>query len=108
MSRKQDIAKVLTANRLHDGEAVWLTVGGVWVEHLDGALVARHPEAVAALEEAKQTASSNLVLDLEIIDVEERAGRLHPVRLRERIRALGPTVRPDLGKQADPARQIAA
>lgn len=94
--------KVLTANRLADGTCVWLGASGTWLEGIDGALVARHPEAVAALEEAgRQARKDNLVLDVEVIDVEERSGRLYPLRLRERIRLAGPTVRTDLGKQAE-------
>ncbi|MGH6760719.1 MAG: DUF2849 domain-containing protein [Phyllobacterium sp.] len=96
--------KVLTANRLTDGEAVWLAADGEWREGIDGALVARHVEAVAALENAGKIAiKSNLVVDVNVIDVEERGTHLHPLRLRERIRLTGPTVRLDLGKQAGQA-----
>jgi hypothetical protein len=94
--------KVLTANRLTDGEVVWLGANGEWLEHIDGALIARHAEAVSALEEAGKSAiKSNLVIDVNVIDVEERGTDLYPVRLRERIRQLGPTIRLDLGKQAE-------
>ena len=85
--------KVLTANRLGDGIAVWLDAAGQWSEKLQDALVARHDEAVAALEAAgRQALAGNLVVDVNVIDVEEREGLLRPVRLRERIRAEGPTV----------------
>ncbi|MCX8278756.1 DUF2849 domain-containing protein [Phyllobacterium sp. 0TCS1.6C] len=94
--------KVLTANRLTDGEAVWLGANGEWLDHIDGALIARHAEAVNALEEAGKAAiKSNLVIDVNVIDVEERGTSLYPIRLRERIRQLGPTIRLDLGKQAE-------
>ena len=42
--------KVLTANRLSDGIAVWLDAAGRWTENLQDALVARHAEAVSSLE----------------------------------------------------------
>jgi hypothetical protein len=42
--------KVLTANRLTDGISVWLNANGEWATSLQEALVARHEEAVAALE----------------------------------------------------------
>lgn len=94
--------KVLTANRLIDGVSVWLGANGDWLEGIDGALVARHAEAVAALEQAgKQAQAIDPVVDVNVIDVEERNGRLYPLRLRERIRLTGPTVRTDLGKQAE-------
>ena len=44
------VDKVLTANRLTDGIAVWLNANGQWVTSLQEALVARHTEAVDALE----------------------------------------------------------
>ncbi|HMQ58447.1 MAG TPA: DUF2849 domain-containing protein [Rhizobiaceae bacterium] len=109
MATKKDGAKVLTANRLTDGIAVWLGAGGAWVEHLDGAFIARHAEAVAALEEtARHAQAHNLVLDIAVVDIEERDGRPYPLRLRERIRAEGPTVRRDLGKQAQDRAAMAA
>lgn len=96
--------KVLTANRLSDGIAVWLGADGEWLENLDEAFVARHDAAVSGLKDAEKVAAfDNQVVDVNIIDVEERAGHLHALRLRERIRAAGPTVRADLGKQVDRA-----
>ena len=94
--------KVLTANRLNDGIAVWLGANGQWQERIDHALVGRHPEAVEALEEAGKLAfNDNLVVNVDLIDVEEIDGDIYPIRLRERIRASGPTFRSDLGKQAE-------
>ena len=85
--------KVLTANRLGDGIAVWLDANGQWTERLQDAFVARHAEAVEALESAGRSAfASNIVLDVNVIDVEEKNGQLRPLRLRERIRAEGPTI----------------
>ena len=87
--------KVLSANRLSDGVSVWLAADGHWANSIRGALLARHPEAVAALEAAGQQASrSDEVVDINLIDVEERGEDLFPVRLRERIRMSGPTINP--------------
>ncbi len=100
MSRKQTILKVLTANRLVDGEAVWFG-GGRWLEELEGSQVADTADAVEALHAiAARDIAANLVVDVALIDVERRGGGLRPIRLRERIRATGPTFRNDLGKQA--------
>ncbi|MDA4847149.1 DUF2849 domain-containing protein [Hoeflea poritis] len=94
--------KVLTANRLTDGIAVWLGANGQWLESIDNALIGRHQEAVDALEEAGKSAfNDNLVVDVDLIDVEEIDGDIFPIRLRERIRAAGPTIRTDLGKQSE-------
>ncbi|MCB5202103.1 DUF2849 domain-containing protein [Neorhizobium sp. T786] len=85
--------KVLTANRLGDGIAVWLNANGEWTERLQDALVARHPEAVAALEAiGKRDFAANRVVDVAVVDVQEINGQLWPIRLRERIRAAGPTM----------------
>jgi len=85
--------KVLTANRLTDGIAVWLDANGQWTEKLQDALVARHAECVASLESiGKRDFAENRVVDVNIIDVQEVEGRLWPLRLRERIRAEGPTM----------------
>ncbi|HWD14532.1 DUF2849 domain-containing protein [Pseudochrobactrum sp. sp1633] len=87
--------KVLSANRLSDGMSVWLAADGHWANSIRGALLARHPEAVAALEAAGQQASrSDEVVDINLIDVEEHGDQLFPVRLRERIRLSGPTITP--------------
>ncbi|MGK9055129.1 DUF2849 domain-containing protein [Neorhizobium sp. CSC1952] len=96
--------KVLTANRLVDGIAVWLDANGQWVENLQDALVARHAEAVASLEAiGKRDFAQNLVVDVDVIDVQETDGKLWPIRLRERIRAQGPTMEYAAGyRPADP------
>lgn len=87
------VDKVLTANRLTDGISVWLDANGQWSTSLQGALVARHPEAVAALEAVgKRAYAENKVVDVNVIDVQETEGVLWPLRLRERIRAEGPTM----------------
>ena len=108
MSKKSN-AKVLTANRLVDGEAVWFGTGGQWIETLEGARIANAPEDVAALETiAARDVAANLVIDISLIDVKQVDGAIHPLRLRERIRATGPTFRTDLGKQANPLATRAA
>ena len=97
--------KILTANRLIDGEAVWYA-NGVWNETIDGAETASDKAAEERLEAIGQAAfASNLVLDVAVIVVVIVDGAIRPTRLRERIRAAGPTIRNDLGKQA---RSLAA
>lgn len=97
--------KVLTANRLTDGIAVWLDANGQWVENLQDALVARHAECIASLEAiGSQAYADNKVVDVNVIDVVGTHGKLWPLRLRERIRAQGPTMDYAAGYgHADPA-----
>lgn len=93
--------KVLTANRLTDGEAVWFSAAKIWAETIGEAELATDKTAEAALEAAGKAAfANNEVVDVELIDVELVDGSIRPLRLRERIRAAGPTNRLDLGKQA--------
>ena len=47
--------------------------------------------------------ADNEVVDVNLIDAEVVDGVVEPVRLREKIRAAGPTIRGDLGKQAERA-----
>ena len=85
--------KVLTANRLADGVSVWLDAAGNWNETLQAAFVARHKEAVQALEATgKQAFTDNKVVDVNVVDIEEVDGVLRPLRMRERIRAHGPSI----------------
>jgi hypothetical protein len=92
--------EMITANRLTDGLVVFLDAGGGWTEDFHKGAVIGNAEAKAlGLARAAQTAADNLVVDPYPIELELRAGHLAPKALRERIRATGPTVREDLGKQ---------
>ncbi len=92
---------VITANRLTDGIVVFQTLDDSWTEDFNRAAVLPDPEATAgALARAKEDEAKNIVVDPYAIVVEERNGHLTPKALREAIRAAGPTIRRDLGKQA--------
>ncbi|MGQ9365886.1 DUF2849 domain-containing protein [Azospirillum sp. A39] len=93
--------QAITANRLRDGAVVWLGAGNAWVERVEAAAsfdAAAVGEALAAAQAAER---ANLVVGVYAFEVEMRGGVPQPSRYRERVRALGPSVRTDLGKQAD-------
>ena len=93
--------KILTANRLTDGEAVWYGADGTWSETIEGAEIVRDKAGEARLEAIGQAAfAADEVVDVNLVNVELVDGSIAPLRLRERIRAAGPTNRVDLGKQA--------
>lgn len=93
--------KVVTANRLSDGEVVWLGAAGRWVETFPEArILETREEEAAALAEAEASAGRQEIVEPYAIDVTREEGHLKPVRFREQIRAAGPTIRLDLGKQA--------
>ena len=94
--------QVMTANRLRDGDAVFLTRSGVWSEKIDDAVLALEPLAVTALEaRAADDVKATLVTGQYLIKAERVDGKIRAVEIRERMRTTGPTVRLDLGKQAD-------
>ena len=94
--------QLVTANRLRDGIAVFLTRSGQWSEIIDDAALALEPQAAAALEaRAKDDEKATLVTGAYLIDAERLEARVRAAHIRERMRALGPTVRLDLGKQAE-------
>lgn len=89
--------RVITANRLRDGAVVWLAADGLWVAEIDGALASNDDKHVSALlATAKALESAGRVIGVNEVEVEltSVAGsrRLRPLRLREQIRARGPTV----------------
>ena len=94
--------QVMTANRLRDGEVVFLTRNGTWNERIDEAVLALEPQATAALEaRAAADVKATLVTGTYLFDAERVDVKIRAVHMRERIRTLGPTVRLDLGKQAE-------
>ena len=86
-------AQVLTANRLTDGIAVWYDRDGKWNEWIGRSVVANSKEDAEHLEAiGKKAYADNEVLDVNLVEVEEIEGQIRPLRLRERIRAEGPSI----------------
>ena len=91
--------KLLTGNDLKSGDVVWWTGCG-WSRHVEQAIdVGGQGEALAAVEAAAQRVNAAYVIDAVASPEGPR-----PAHIKDRIRALGPTVRLDLSlKPADPA-----
>jgi hypothetical protein len=93
--------QILTVNRLRDGEVLYWRQGE-WVGALgDAEIFADSAQAHAALAQANEAVRARLVVNPYLFDVRLEGSQIHPVKEREIIRAAGPTVRRDLGKQAD-------
>ena len=91
--------QALTANDLHSGEPVF-RCAGAWAERLPDADLYADPEVAAeALKLAQREAT--VVVDPYLIDCFMEGEVAVPVSYRERVRALGPTIHPDMGKQAE-------
>jgi sulfite reductase (NADPH) hemoprotein beta-component len=97
MSKSAPQISVLTANRLGDGIVVFLDFEGAWSENLAEAVVAHSPDEVRALEDrGAYDAARNLVVEPYLVVVHEADGRLTPIRYRERVRVLGPSILADV------------
>jgi hypothetical protein len=101
------MADVITANRLADGIVVFFDGRG-WVEaFVEGAVFDSAEATAAALALAKRSEADNEVVEPYAVELIERNGHFAPKALREAIRVNGPTIRRDLGKQAE-GRGLAA
>jgi len=90
--------RLLTGNDLKTGAVTWWT-GSDWSIHIeDAADVTGNEDEIARREEASRQVNSPYAVDAELHE-----GSPRPAHIKERVRALGPTVRPDLTlKPADP------
>lgn len=92
--------EILTGNELISGAAVYLDANGVWVEDIQASRLYGKDEAAARDEALAASKATGRVVSLEIEEVEQVDGKIVPKRLRERIRAAGPTAPLSLNGQA--------
>ena len=92
--------KILTGNDLKTGAVTWWD-GVQWSLHVEDAVdVGEHADTILAREQAARRVNAAYAIDA----VKDENGGVSPAHIKDRIRALGPTVRPDLTlKPADPA-----
>lgn len=83
-------AVILTANRLRDGRVVWLTAKGSWSEACCQARIFGSEEVAVGLAAAADAERTQHVVGAYPVDVAPGTG--HPLRLRERLRAKGPSI----------------
>ena len=91
--------KLLTGSDLASGAVIWWAGDG-WSIHVDEAVdVGDRAAALLAVETTAQRVTGGYVADA------ERTGSgIRPLHIKDRIRATGPTVRPDLAlAKMDPA-----
>jgi hypothetical protein len=83
--------KILTGNNLKSGAVTWWD-GVQWSLHVSDAVdVGDHADAILAREQAALRVNAAYA-----IDAEKDANGVRPAHIKDRIRALGPTVRADL------------
>ncbi len=98
MVSKPNTLQAVTANLLSEGTVVWLKSDGDWADRIEDAAAFEGAEADAALKRAE--ADYKRVVSAYLIEIDPGHGAIGQERLKETIRAHGPTVRLDLGKQA--------
>ncbi len=90
---------VLVANRLLDGSVVYLTQDNTWSEVIDHAKrLESEDEKVKAEAMGEEAVDDCQIIGPECISITEDQSKNIPARRRETIRAIGPTVRPDLAR----------
>lgn len=92
--------KVITANALAPGDVVYWTESNGWQPSLQQAQVFDDAGAEAALKLAAESVRRCEVVAPYAFPVRVEHGRTVPLSAREQIRAHGPSVRLDVGKQA--------
>ena len=101
----QETARVITANRLLDGEVVYKAKGNRWVTRVSQAqLLNDDTQCENALQWAAQQEEQCVTTGAYVIDVFCDKD-IVPVSLRETIRSQGPTSEKWVGKQSAEARQ---
>lgn len=100
-ANKRATTQSVTANRLIDGEVVYLTANGTWSDWLKDAVIADGKEACEALlATALPDVAAQKIVEPYLFEVSVEDGVIVPASVREKIRMAGPTIRLDLGKQA--------
>ena len=93
------ILQAVTANRLLDGEVVYLTPARDWSPLLDDCCVVADANAGAdLLAAAARAVQDRLIVDPYLFEIKVESDAISPLSRREIIRAAGPSVRPDLGR----------
>ena len=83
----------VTANLLDDGRVVFRTLEGRWSPLIgEAGLAASEAEAGPALAAAQADASSDIVIEPYLIQMDLTGASPRPSKLRESIRAFGPTI----------------
>ena len=93
---------LVTGNDLKTGAVTWWTGSGWSIRVEDAVDAGQAGDAIIAAEEAARRVNSAYVVEAE----PGPDGAPRPAHIKERMRALGPTVRPDLTLKPDDADAI--
>ncbi len=85
---------VLTGNRLETGDVLWWA-GSDWSLHLRDSVLLEKADAEALMARFQP---AERISDLTVVEVNVTETGLRPTSTRERVRAVGPSVRPDFAR----------
>ena len=94
---------VFTANRLRDGQVVWLAAGDRWAEALVEAQIFEGEDVARGRALAEAWVPRQIVVGPYDVEVDRTDEGPLPLKIRERIRASGPTAGSDVAWQSPPA-----
>lgn len=83
--------KIATANRLREGDIVYLTKTGEWSLNMQDAWFVEG-DGKNLIVTAQASVEERVVVETYLIEVDCVDGEIHALSQRERIRATGPTV----------------
>ena len=100
--RGEKLPAILMASHLLEGDTVFKTDAG-WTRDPSAAKIAHDAETAAAMEaEGKAAAATNLVIDPYLVPVDLTDSGLPVAKhFRDVMRQKGPSIHPDMGKQAE-------
>lgn len=94
--------QILTCSDLITGDVMFLQKDDWSRDHRRAHVANTEEEAAALLARGMADFAKNRVIDVYLVDIAISAdGHPEPIHYREKIRTLGPTMRLDLGKQAE-------
>jgi hypothetical protein len=93
---------LLTGNRLETGDVLWWT-GTDWSRHIRDAAAMEQAQAEALADQFRPPETIN---DLAAVEVTVENGSFRPTTTRQRVRAIGPSVRPDFALPSLPVETI--
>ena len=83
---------VITGNRLQDGAVVWRGPAGDWSRNIaDAAINMTGGQLADSLDAARLEEASGRIIGVYEVEIETHDRAVVPTRLRERVRAGGPT-----------------
>lgn len=102
MAKAPPLPSILIANDLIDGDVIFAGISGWIRHHADARIAITAADAEALLEVAAKALASNQIVDPYLVEVAVGSDELpEPIHYREKMRTLGPSIRTDLGKQAE-------